>query len=58
MKVQTLSTWEEFAYFWQATQIKQIDNYFINTESGEFKKYKFGSEERKIDSISLFKDAI
>ncbi len=56
MQVQKVKSWGEFMMLWK--WVCKTDNFFINPEDGSFNKYKFGVEERKVDSINFFKDDI
>ena len=38
--------------------VRETGKFFINPEDGTYQKYKFGLEERKIDSINWFVDDV
>lgn len=56
MQVQKVYSWNEFTLLWK--WVSKTEKFFIKPEDGSYNKYKFGLEERKIDSINFFKDNI
>jgi hypothetical protein len=56
MQIQKILSWQDFVLLWK--WVCKTENFFINPDDGTYKKYKFGIEERKIDSISFFKNDI